>query len=162
MMATKWHYCGDVSLEYGGAYIDLSTWDDGYCSAVRITDLDSACGFTGACMIEHVVINGTTDSKRIREALKCIGGPSALGARNWHAIGNRETIKENLRHAIADALLSYGWYSDPDDSWDGYASYHTEIVQMEQDGPMSFEGWKVDKRLSGTDLKAYVESVHLS
>ncbi len=157
-MADEMAYSGDVNLEYGGAFIDLSTWDDGYCSAVRVTDLDSGCGFTGAVMIEHIVINGTTDSNRIRQALECIGG---LSARNWHAIGRRETIKANLRHAIADALMSYG-YTDPDDAWDGYDSFHTEIVQMEPDGPMRFNGWKADKRLRGGDLEGYVKAVHLS
>ncbi len=155
MTANKWVYCGDVNVEHGGAWIDLSTWDDGYCSAVRVTDLDSGCGFTGACLIEHVVILGMDDSKRIREALRCIGGPEALGARNWHATGRSETIKESLRHAIADALLSYGDY-DPDD----YQA--PEVVQMEQDGPMCFDGWTANKRLHNTDLKDYVESVHLS
>lgn len=156
MMAT-WEFSGDVNLEYGGEFIDLSTWDDGYCSAVRVTDLDSACGFTGAVLIEHVVILGTKDSERIRQALRSVGG---LSARNWHRTGSSETIKQNLRHAIASALLGYGFY-DPDDSWDGYRSYHTEIVQMEPDGPMQFDGWKADKRLSNTTLEAYVQSVHL-
>jgi hypothetical protein len=156
----KWHFSGDASLEYGGAFIDLSTWSDGYCTAVRVTDLDSGCGFTGAVLIEHVVINGTTDSKRIRQALSCIGGPSALDARNWHAIGDRATIKANLRHAIADALMSYG-FTDPDDCWDGYRSYHSETVQCEADGPMSFDGWKADKRIHNTTLEEYVKSVHL-
>ena len=153
----KWEYTGDVSLEYGGTFIDLSTWSDGYCSAVRVTDLDSGCGFTGAVLIEHVTINGTDDPERIRKAIKCIGG---LSARNWHAIGNRDTIKQNLRFAIADALLSYGHY-DPNDSWNNYRSHYSETVQLEPDGPMEFDGWKADKRLHGSDLRAYVESVHL-
>ncbi len=158
MTGTQWDYCGDVSLEQGGAFIDLTTWDDGYCSAVRVTDLDGGCGFTGAVLIEHVVINGTKDHDRIKAALQCVGG---LSARNWHRTGRRETIKHNLRHAIADALMCYGFY-DPDDCWDGYASYHSEIVQLDPDGPMKFDGWKADKRLHNTNLRAYVESVHLA
>lgn len=154
----RWVYSGDCSLEHSGAYIDLSTWNDGYCEAVRITALDSGCGFTGACMIEHIVINGTTDSKRIREALKCVGYDGE--ARNWHAIGERNNIKKNLRHLIADAIMRYG-FTDPDDSWDRYSSHHTETIQMEANGPMKFDGWKADKRLRGTDLKSYVESQHL-
>jgi hypothetical protein len=153
-----YEYSGDVNLEYGGAFIDLSTFDDGYCSAVRVTDLDSGCGFTGAVMIEHIVINGTKEPSRIRDALKCVGG---LNARNWHAIGDRSTIKQNLRHAIADALMSYG-FTDPDDCWSGFASHHTEIVQLEPNGPMKFDGWKADKRLRGTTVEAYVKAVHLN
>jgi hypothetical protein len=73
MAGSKWHFSGDVNLEYGGTFIDLSTFMDGYCSAVKLTDLDSACGFTGAVMVEHVVINGTTDRERVRAALRCCG-----------------------------------------------------------------------------------------
>ncbi len=142
-------YCGDVNLEYGGSFIDLSTWGDGYCTAVRVTDLDSGCGFTGAVLIEHVVINGTTQSKRLREAMKSCGC-SAKGM-----------TKESARHMLAEALMSYG-YTDPNDSWDGYSSHHTEVVQCEADGPMKFDGWKADKRIAGTTLEEYVKSVHLS
>ncbi len=35
------------------------------------------------------------------------------------------------------------------------------ICTFEQDGPMVFDGWKADKRLHNSDLKAYVESQHL-
>lgn len=151
-------YSGDVTLEHGGAFFDLSTWDDGYVTAVRVTDLDSGCGFRGACLIEHVVINGTDRPDRIRRALEsCYGGAGSLGARNWRRTGRRETVKANLRHAIADALMSYG-FTDPDD----YAQpCQSETVQLEPDGPMTFGGWRADKRLHNTDLRAYVESVHL-
>src|SRR5687768_8454866 len=128
----RWVFSGDVNLEYGGSFIDLSTWDDGYCSAVRVTDLDSGCGFTGAVMIEHVVINGTTDPERIRQALESCGGAMFRGRRG--RVVPPEQIKQALRHQIADALLSYG-YSDPDDAWDGYRTHHTEILQLENDGP---------------------------
>lgn len=146
-------YCGDVNLEHGGTFVDLSDWEHGYCTAVRVTDLDSGCGFRGACLIEHVVISGTDDPKRIRQALGCVGGAKSLGGRNWHRTGERSRIKEGLRHAIADALLSYG-YCDVEEE-------RSEIVQTEADGPMVFDGWRADKRLHGTDLRAYVESVHL-
>ncbi len=149
--ADKWLYQGDVSLEYGGSYIDLSTWKDGYCSAVRIIDLDSGCGFTGAVMIEHVVILGIHDKKRIHDAMRCCD----IDFTSWNT-----RDKESVRLAIAESLLSYGCY-DPDDAWDNYQSHHTEILQLEADGPMQFDGWKADKRLHNTDLREYVESVHL-
>ena len=145
-----YEYNGDVNLEYGGSFIDLSTWEHGYCSAVRVTDLDSGCGFTGAVMIEHIVINGTTEPTRIRQALRCCGPDSFRGF-----------SKEAARHAIAESLMSYG-YSDPDDSWDNYQSFHREVLQLEPDGPMSFDGWKADKRLNGTTLEEYVQAVHLA
>ena len=148
-----------MNLEYGGAFIDLSTWDDGYCSAVRVTDLDSGCGFTGAVMIEHIVINGTDDKERIRHAMHSCGYGSDYNHRPDSV--SPEEHKLNVRHAIADALMSYGYF-DPDDSWDGYQSHHTEILQLEEDGPMKFDGWRADKRLHGTTLEEYVQSVHLN
>jgi hypothetical protein len=45
-----WYYCGDVSAEYGGIWI--RHYGD-YCDAYEITDLDSACGFRGAIIIEN-------------------------------------------------------------------------------------------------------------
>lgn len=159
----NWTYSGDVNPEHGGIWIDLDSWDDGYCSAVKVTDLDSGCGFTGACLIEHIVILGVDSRERINAAISCCyGSAAALGARNWHATNDREgAVKESLRLAIACALADYGSY-DPDDAWDSYQSHHSEIVQMEQDGPMRFDGWKADKRLANTTLQEYVESVHLS
>ncbi len=153
---SRWVFNGDVNLEYGGSFIDLSTWHWGYCSAVRVTDLDSGCGFTGAVMIEHVVINGTDDSKRIRQAMDSYG--SYYG--NRHSSIDPTRHKENLRLVIAESLMSYG-YSDQDDGWDGYGSHHTEILQLESDGPMVFDGWKADKRITNTTLEDYVRSVHL-
>ena len=142
-------YCGDVNLCYGGVFVKLDGWDYGYCSAVRVTDLDSGCGFQGAVLIEHVTANGTDNPERIRKALRSCGPDSFRGM-----------TKDQSRRFIAEALISYG-YCDPDDSWDGYRSHHTEVVQCEVDGPMEFDGWKADKRLRGTTLEDYVESVHL-
>ena len=39
-------FIGDVNLEHGGIYINLSDWKEGYACAVEICDLDSAI-FTG-------------------------------------------------------------------------------------------------------------------
>lgn len=30
LLETKWHYCGDVNLEHGGLFVDLSDWQWGY------------------------------------------------------------------------------------------------------------------------------------
>lgn len=144
---SRWSYNGDVNLEHGGAFIDLSAWGHGYCTVVRVTDLGGACGFTGAVLIEHVVINGTDSPERIRKALSSCGPTDMRGF-----------SKEQARHAIAESLMSYD-YTDPDDS--GYGGSQDEVVQLETDGPMAYDGWKASKRLRGTTLEAYVESVHL-
>lgn len=147
---SRWEYSGDTNLEYGGVFIDVTDWRRGYCSAVRVTDLDSGCGFVGAVMIEHITINGTDDAEIIRRAYASCGWnlgrerPESMPPAGW---------KSFLRYLIAEALMSY-WHCDTDDT-------RTEILQLEPDGPMQFDGWRADKRLHNTDLRAYVESVHL-
>ena len=140
----KWIYSGDGNLEYGGVFIDLSTWDDGYCYAVRVTDLDGGIGFRGASIIEHVTVLGMHDRERVRSALNCAGLRFRRG----------ENTKQQVRFAIVEALLSYGFY-DVDD-------LGSETVQTDPDGPMRFDGWRASRRLHNTSLEAYVQSVHLT
>lgn len=153
-MQTKidnYEYVGDVNLEYGGAFIDMSRWRDGYATCIRITDLDSACGFDGAVMIEHLVIIRPDDRGKLATVLLCCGvSPGDL----------LRLDSDARRLAIAESCLGYGLY-DPDDSWDGYRSYHTEIVQTQADGPMAFGGWKADKRVLLENLEGYVKAKHL-
>jgi hypothetical protein len=144
-IVTNWEYIGGLNCEHGGAWFDLSTWDDGYVSAVRVTDLDGSCGFTGACMIEHVVVNGTDNAERIRAALRSCGCSA------------RGLTKAATRRMLADALMHYGFAS----SDHNYQPYHTEIVQTHADGPMTFKERKADKRLHNTRLRQYIESTHL-
>lgn len=146
-----WEYNGDVSLEHGGTFFDLDDdWKYGYVSFVRVTDLDSACGFEGAILIEHGTANGTDDAERIRKALKSCG----CSARTFNVgLKDAKKAKECIRHMIADALVSYGFCD--------YDGVRQEVVQMLPDGPMKYDGWKADKRLHNTDLRAYVEAVHL-
>lgn len=156
----RWYYSGDGNLEYGGVFIDVSTWNDGYCDAVRVTDLDSGCGFTGAVLIEHITIlvpNPSSSSMywadhdrgRMMSALRGCGPDNCRGM-----------SKTTARCVIAEAMMGNGRY-DPDDQWDGYRSSYSETVQCEADGPMAFDGWKAAKRLHNTSLEEYVKSVHL-
>ena len=146
---SRWVYNGDASLEYGGSFIDLSTWQWGYADAIRVVDLDSGCGFTGAVMIERCVIHRLDSPEDIRKALGSCGWFPRTGRR--HPGQTPEQVKATTRHVIADAMLSYG-FADVE---------CIEIVQMEPDGPMEWESWKVDKRLHNCDLMGYVKAVHL-
>lgn len=181
MTTREWHFSGDVNLAYGGAFIHLDTFRNGYCDAVVVTDLDGACGFVGAVMIEHVTVNGTDDPDRIRSAVKSCGDPDADGLadllahldairsaprgemaapRDAYADWLDAADRSALLHMVVDALCSYG-HRDPDGSWDGFGSSHTEILQTEPNGPMKFDGWRADRRIHNTTLEAYVRSVHL-
>ena len=134
-----YNYIGDINLEYGGLFINLDDWQWGYVQCVRVTDLDSACGFTGAVMIEHIVALIPDNKDKM---LQCF---SVLGLDKLTA----KTSKDRKIQMI-DAIISYGYY-DPDDSWDNYHTGYTSIVQCENDkdyAPMSYDGWKAEHRLT--------------
>ena len=42
---TDYEYCGGVNVEYGGYYAKCDNPEWGYADCVRITDLDSGCGY---------------------------------------------------------------------------------------------------------------------
>ncbi len=152
----SYEYFGDVNLEYGGIFFDLSEYKYGYVSAVRVTDLDSGCGFSGAVMVEHITILGFDDAKRVAESLKCTGQLMDRALIVPVDESDRETIL-----IIAESLASYGHY-DSDDSWDNYATHHTEIIQCDPDGEMEYDGWKADHRLSEDEtIEEYVIENHL-
>jgi hypothetical protein len=148
------HYCGDVNLEHGGTYFNLSTWHDGYVEAVRVEDLDSACGVPDAFLVEHLTI--LLGKERLRDALPCVG----LTPRDLLGIRGHE----NKRAAIAEALLSYGHY-DPDDCWDNYQTHWSIVVHADHEnaepGDM-LEGWTVEYVLAADEtLEQYVEREHI-
>lgn len=146
-MARRWKYMGDVNLEYGGTFYDFSTWKYGYVDAVEVVDLDSACGFTGAVMIERKTINVKRKPEQMQSALSTIGAnmlPNGDVDDNGRVIHKRTAAHQFIQ---TYACQSYG-YLDCDD--------HV-VLQLERDGPMQFDGWEAKKRLRGNHkLKNYV------
>ncbi len=138
------HYIGDMSLEYGGLFINLEDWKHGYAECLRITDLDSGCGFDGAVMVERIHINKTNKADIIR-ALDCVGQtPKDLGK-----------IKKEYRvECLIQALECYGLGVDVDS--DPYHGDCRWIIQTDPQGPMQFDGWKADVKLHGGRLIDYL------
>lgn len=134
-----WHYSGDISLPYGGTFVknDPQAYEWGYGEVVEVTDLDSACGFTGAVLVERGSANGTDDKVRILSALRARG----MTPRDLLSIRGAA----NKRTEIVRALWDYG-YRDIE---------RTEIWQLEEDGPLTFEGWTA-RRLAGGEIGGYV------
>ena len=158
VVPARWLYSGDVNLEHGGVYIDISTWRWGYCAAVRVTDLASARGFDGAVLIERVTINGTDDSERIRRAVASCGDYARV-AYQRPLRASPASIKNALRFMLAEALLLYGHFDPDDGTYDLPASC---TVQTTADGPMVFDGWRAAERLSPSeDLFTYVVENYL-
>jgi len=134
-----YEYIGDINLEYGGIYIDISDWKDGYANAVEICDLDSGCGFTGAVYIRALTLLKPKTPEMLKSVLSCVGeeneNPSPLD--------------------LAYASFSYGYYDA-----DEYPP--TETIQLESDGDMDFDGWKANfKADEKFNLRDYVENTYL-
>jgi hypothetical protein len=138
------HYIGDVNLEYGGLFINLDDWKYGYAEGLRVVDLDSACGFDGAVMVERITINKTKKADIIC-ALKCVGqSPKDLGK-----------IKKEYRvECLIYALETYGLGVDIES--DPYHGDQRWIIQTDPQGPMQYDGWKADVKLHGGRLIDYL------
>lgn len=151
----RYKYMGDVNLEYGGTFYNFSDWRWGYVNAVEITDLDSACGFRGAVLIEQITINVKRPGAELDRALDVIGAKMV----NTHArrpVGDildngRLLMKDTAawRWCIAYACQAYG-HKDVD---------KFEVVQLEKDGALQFDGWRAERRLrQGASLRNYVKN----
>lgn len=142
----NWVYLGDGNAAYGGLWI--RHYGD-YCDAIEITDLDSACGFTGAVMIERRSAGLRRSLADNRERIK-----HALETCGWTIRDMPEVArtKEAKRALIWEALIRYG-YGDTDT---------LETLQLEPDGPMqSRDGWKADRRQTGGDIGGYIMARYL-
>ena len=139
----EWTWQGDVNIEYGGHYAKCDDPEWGYADCVRVTDLDSGCGFTGAVLIEQLTALIDTDqegiSDRMREALTCCGWDGEEGV----DLGRR-----------IDAALGYGLYDPGGDNY----SPSSIVVQTDPEAAMEFDGWKAEKRVSTDDLRGYIEA----
>lgn len=138
-----WNYSGDMNLEHGGLFIRLREWKDGYCEVVRVDDLDSACGFTGAVLIESLTVSLNPD--RYEDALSVIGGkllPNGDISDNGNLLA-KGTKAWKMR--LVEALVCYGY-------WD---TEESEVVQPRPDCGLKFEGWTAT-RIRSNGLRAYV------
>jgi len=143
MTDNKWQYVGDVNIEYGGTFYDLTDWEHGYVNAVKVTDLDSGCGFVGACLIEKITVLIDSEDENSK-ACECCGF-------NYKDLNLWD---QNDRLRLAGSVAAYGRF-DPANE---YYEPVNEVVQTQEDGPMEFDGWKATKRVLSENLRGYVES----
>jgi len=140
-------YVGDINLEYGGMYIDLDGFNDGYADVIRITDLDSAMVWKGAILIESLTTDCSNDNK-IKDSLKCCGLSDTKC--------DKRTKTGKLM--IVESLIHYGHY---DSNSIDYISPQKEILILTDDAEIEFDDWKADRRLSQTgfdSLESYIEA----
>jgi hypothetical protein len=71
-MAKRWHYSGDINLEYGGYFWKEDGADD-YVLAVRVTPCADAGGPSNMFWIEPGSIYLPADAEKRKRALDCCG-----------------------------------------------------------------------------------------
>lgn len=141
---TRWHYMGDINLEYGGYFFDFSEVRHGYATVIEVTDLDSACGFRGAVMVEEKTV--TMDRKdRWNGALSTVGA-SVLP--NGDIDDNGCTLRKDSlawRKCLAYALIAAG----------AVDTERSDILQLDRTAPVTFDGWTAE-RIRSNGLRGYV------
>lgn len=121
--ATLTVYSGDVNPEYGGMFVDLSTWTRGFVGLTRLTDMSNAeCD--GIVAVEQGYLN-IPKPTTILSALNSSGGI-------------RGKTSKDRQLSIVDALVFYM----------GFDVDRTLYIQTDQDQPMNVNGLKADIRLS--------------
>lgn len=132
-------YVGDVNLEYGGLFFETSNWEEHqYATALRITDLDSGCGFDGGLMIERICI---IKPDNMGPALDCCG---------WD--GEELTVEMEI-----EACMSYGHHDPVDDFQSGSVS----IITTDKES-WEFDSWKASAHVEASDLVGYVNALHMN
>ena len=140
--ASGLQYSGDINLEYGGLFFSTEDWKAyGYADAVRITDLDSATGFTGGVLIERIAILKPDTPEKLKACLEFIGA------------GNEEVTPE----LEIEAALAYGLYDPVSD----FTGPHSEIVTTDPES-WEYDGWRAGKHIEAGDLLGYVASEWLN
>lgn len=97
-MARRFFYFGDVSIEYGGYFYCLDSWQYGYVDALRVTPVSDAGGPDNVFWIEGLTVN-IPKGDRLRGALDCVGIESLASL-----------PRATRRHAIVHACIGYGLY----------------------------------------------------
>lgn len=101
MARIHWHYSGDISIENGGTFYDLSNWHSmGYATALRVVPCSDAGGPDNEFWLEELTVNRQYDDK-VRSAIDTIG-------MRFDHYENKS--KAQQAHILFDACLSYGFY----------------------------------------------------
>lgn len=146
----KLTYFGDGNIAYGGYFVNLDTWDDGFADVVRVTDMDGAAGVKDVLLIEHLVIyTGSLEDKRDKTLRLAISG-TGLG---YNDVMDMPELQK--KHHIVDALLTYGAY-DLDDAWLNYQQSSSEYVYYGKDRDSSYR--RIPARKS---IKRWIIENHL-
>ena len=132
------NYMGDMSLEFGGWFFDLSDIRHGYANVLAAEDLDSAAGVDWTYLVERRTVL-LLKGKQFKRAVD-----SGIG---WGAYKNIPAGESRLIAAI-DACMSYGQYDVVQD----YNGTHRWIVCIPPD---------LDDAPEREELESWEGEVHL-
>lgn len=156
-MAKRWHYSGDINLEYGGVFIDMSDWTNDYATAIRVQPCSDAGLQDNAWWIEELTIIKPRTEQELKSVLDSCSWTidpedgSLIGC-GGDVMAAPNTKQFNL--IIAEACVGYGLY-DRENS----TSIQIGPVDDWHDG----ETLEVDEKLRGNvSLERYVRRNYLS
>ena len=125
------HYLGDVNLEYGGTFYDVSDVEDGFLCYLTVTDLDSAAGVDNSFLIDRGTVY-IDDRDVNRAALACYGYvetiPLCLSVVDY-VILLADAVKD-YGYANTDDHLLLIWQPDDNDSDDNAPSWGGENCDL--------------------------------
>lgn len=156
-MAKRWDYSGDINLAYGGVFIDMAGWSNGYATAIRVQPCSDAGLQNNAWWIEELTVIKPRTEQELKSVLDCYGWTidpedgSIIGC-GGDVMAAPKTKQFNL--AIAEACIGHGLY-DRENS--------TSIQIGQTDEFHSGETLDVDEKLRGnTSLERYVRRNYLA
>lgn len=123
-------YTGDMNIEYGGMWVDLSTFSEGWVSVIKVTPLNGAIGWEGAYMIEKGTI--PLQAKNRESALSCCSY-------------TEEDVKDNPI-LVVEAFDAYGGVE---------VDYGVSTIQTLKDGEMSFDNWEANELVETDNLRQW-------
>jgi len=138
------NYIGDVNLECGGTFFDLSDVQYGYVTFLEVTDLDSACGETDCVLVEFGTV-GIDDDEINARALRCVGQTlKDLDGDKHRAIklayANMAYGQTRDLDSYVQSLLIWAPF-DPTDLAENRpdaAAWHAKFVMLESDDVFSY------------------------
>jgi hypothetical protein len=96
-----WHYFGDVNIECGGYFYDMSNWKWGYVEAWRVVPCSDAGGPDNEFWIESLTVN----IPKAKDAWAALAKVS-----NEDVDLYRTSSPRMRKHVLVNALICYGSY----------------------------------------------------
>lgn len=149
-----WYYQGDINIEHGGYFANLSTWSWGYVDVIRVTPCSDADGPDNEFWIEVVNVNLPGTKAAIKGILFNTFGQAA--------VDEYRASKPRVRKAmLVDACLSYGKY-DVEETFNVRIGKTVTMATQRKANwdDLPTEQWKLRQFRAGTSLGFIVRKLN--